>query len=50
MRNGVRKMIFKTLGSYPEVGVEDARKAAVIFAGSAADGKAAPGQARGCDL
>lgn len=44
MTNGARKMIFKTLGEYPEVGVEEARKAAVIFAGSAADGKAAPGK------
>jgi hypothetical protein len=44
MKNGVRKMAFKSLGSYPEVGAEEARKRAVSFAGSVADGKAAPGK------
>src|SRR6185437_2832320 len=44
MKNGVRKMIFKSLGSYPEIRVEEARKRAVSFAGSVADGKAAPGR------
>ena len=44
MTNGVRKMVFKSLGNYPEVGVEDARNRAVSFAGSVADGKAAPGK------
>jgi hypothetical protein len=44
MKNGVRKMVFKSLGSYPEVGAEEARKRAVSFAGSVADGKAAPGK------
>jgi len=43
-KNGVRKMVFKSLGSYPEIGVEDARKAALSFAGGVADGKAAPGK------
>lgn len=44
MKNGVRKMAFKSLGNFPEVGVEDARKAALSFAGAVADGKAAPGK------
>jgi integrase len=44
MKNRVRKMIFKTLGSYPEVGVEEARKRAVSFAGTVADGKAPAGK------
>jgi Phage integrase family/Arm DNA-binding domain len=44
MKNGVRKMVFKTLGAYPEVGAEAARKAATSFAGSVVDGKAAPGK------
>jgi hypothetical protein len=44
MKNTVRKMVFKTLGSYPEIGVEEARKRAISFAGSVADGKAAPGK------
>jgi hypothetical protein len=42
MKNGVRKMIFKSLGNYPDVGVEDARKAALSFAGAVVDGKAGP--------
>jgi hypothetical protein len=45
MKNGVRKMVFKSLGSYPEVGAEEARQRAVSFAGSVADGKAAPASA-----
>jgi hypothetical protein len=44
MKNGVRKMIFKSLGAYPETSVEEARKAATIFAGLAADKKAPPGK------
>jgi hypothetical protein len=44
MKNGVRKMTFKSLGTYPEIGVEDARKAAVSFAGSVVDGRAGPGK------
>src|SRR5882762_1396408 len=39
MTNGVRKMVFKTLGTYPEVSVEEARTAATIFAGLNADKK-----------
>src|SRR2546429_9812659 len=39
---GVRRMVFKTLGSYPAVGVEEARKAALIFAGAVASDKAPP--------
>jgi hypothetical protein len=34
MKNGVRKMVFKSLGSYPEISAEDARKRVVSFAGS----------------
>jgi Arm DNA-binding domain len=45
MKNGVRKMVLKTLGAYPEVGAEEARKRAVSFAGSVADGKASPASA-----
>jgi len=44
MKHGVRKMVFKSLGEYPEVSVEDARKAALSFAGAVVDGKAAPGK------
>src|ERR1700688_3466431 len=44
MKNGVRKMVFKSLGSYPETGVEEARKAALSYAGTVADGKAPAGK------
>jgi hypothetical protein len=44
MKNGVRKMVFKSLGTYPGVGAEAARLAALSFAGAVADGKAAPGK------
>jgi integrase len=42
MQKGVRRMTFKSLGSYPAVGVEEARKAAVIFAGAVANETAPP--------
>jgi integrase len=41
---GVRKMIFKTLGEWPGVDTEEARKAALIFAGAVAADKAPPGK------
>src|SRR6267154_215332 len=44
MKNGVRKMVFKSLGTYPETSVEEARKAALSFAGTVADGKAPAGK------
>ena len=39
---GVRKMVFKSLGEWPGVGTEEARKAALIFAGAVAADKAPP--------
>lgn len=44
MVKGHRKLTFKTLGEYPAVSVEAARSAAISFAGSVVDGKAAPGK------
>jgi hypothetical protein len=44
MKNGVRKMAFKSLGAFPETSVEEARKAATIHAGLAADKKAPAGK------
>jgi hypothetical protein len=41
-QKGVRKMIFKSLGAWPGVAVEEARKAALIFAGAVAADKAPP--------
>src|SRR5579872_3695751 len=43
-RKGKRTSVFKTLGNWPAMDVDEARKQALIYSGSVAAGTAAPGK------